>query len=118
MNPHVLITLLGSLTITSYRAVPEQTTPTCKDRYHCTTSIGENVSELGCAISQDLLKSGKVHYHDIIIIDGFAPRIVDDTMNPRIHNSIDLFVYTKDEERRINVQHKRVWVIHPQGEKR
>lgn len=107
--------LLGVLTITAYRPVPQQTKPSCTDRRHCETSIGENVSELGCAVSQDLLKSGKVHYRDIIIVEGFAPRIVFDTMNPRIHNAIDLFVYTKKEEHEVGIQHRRIWVIHVKG---
>lgn len=111
MEPQLLIVLIGTLTVTSYRAVPEQTRPECKSNQSCVTSIGENVSELGCAISQDLLKSGRVKYGDVILVDGYPPRIVDDTMNKRIHNAVDLFVYTKTEEKAIGVQHKRVWII-------
>ncbi len=98
--------------VTAYRAVPEQTKPTCRGRYECTTSINENVSELGAAVSQDLLASGKVHYRDVLYIDGIGYRIVFDTMHPRIRNAVDLFVYDKAVEKRVGVRHLAVWVIH------
>ncbi len=103
--------LIGTMTITSYRAVPAQTKPTCKSRDACHTSIDENVNELGCAVSQDLLASGKVHYHDVLWIPGAGYRIVFDTMHPRIHNSIDVFVYSRAEEVKFGVKHLRVWVV-------
>jgi 3D (Asp-Asp-Asp) domain-containing protein len=116
MDLNLFIMLLGTMTITSYRAVPMQTKPECTSRYHCETSIGENVSELGCAVSQDLLKSGKVHYRDVLYIEGHGYRIVNDTMALKNHNAVDLFVYTKAEEHKIGVQHRKVWLIHVNGE--
>jgi 3D (Asp-Asp-Asp) domain-containing protein len=101
--------LLGTLTVTSYRACPAQTRKECKNNHECTTSIGENVSELGVAVSPDLLASGRVHYRDVVYIPGFGFRIVNDTMNPRNHNAIDIFVYTKNEEKAIGVRHLQVY---------
>ena len=103
--------LLGTLTATSYRAVPAQTKPECTSRDHCRTAIDENVSELGIAVSQDLLASGKVHYRDVLFIDGLGPRIVNDCLNSRIHNSVDVFVYTRAEEKAFGVRHLKVWVL-------
>jgi 3D (Asp-Asp-Asp) domain-containing protein len=111
--------LIGTMTITSYRAVPAQTKITCKNRDSCHTSIDENVNQLGCAVSQDLLASGKIHYYDTLWIDGAGYRIVFDTMHKRIRNSIDVFVYTRDQEVKFGVKHGRVWVVaKPQNENR
>lgn len=104
--------LIGTMTITAYRPTPEQTKPECTGRRHCETSIGENVSELGVAVSQDLLASGKIHYLDVLFIPGIGYRTVFDTMHPRVHNAIDIFVYTKREEKAIGVRQASVWVIH------
>jgi 3D (Asp-Asp-Asp) domain-containing protein len=106
------LVLVGLLTVTSYRPVPAQTKPSCTDRFHCTTSIGENVSELGIAVSQDLLTSQKVHYGDVLYIEGHGYRIVNDTMALKNHNAVDLFVYTRAEEHKIGIQNRRVWLIH------
>lgn len=110
------LVLLGTLTATSYRAVPEQTKPECTSRRHCETSIGENVSELGVALSQDLLAGGKVRYRDVVYIDRVGYRIVDDTMHPRIRRAVDIFVYTEAEERAFGVRQLRVWVVRPPEE--
>lgn len=103
--------LLGTLTATSYRAVPEQTKATCVNRHACETSIGENVSELGVAVSPDLLHSGRVHYRDCLYISGVGFRIVNDTTNGRLHNAIDVFVYEKAEERAFGVRRLKVWLV-------
>lgn len=108
MNSVTLI-LLGSLTVTAYRPVAEQTKPECTNRDHCHTSIDENTNELGVAASQDLIKSGRLHYHDVIWIPGIGYRIVFDTMNARHKNSIDVFVYSKDEERKMGTRHLNVY---------
>ena len=109
MIAHML--LLGTLTITSYRATPAQTKPECTGRDRCRTSIDENVSELGVAVSQDLLASGAVHYRDVVYIDGIGYRIVNDCLNARIRNSFDVFVYRKAEEKAFGVRHLKVWVL-------
>ncbi len=116
MDPNLLIVLLGTCTITSYQPVPAQTKPECKDRFHCTTSIDDGITQFGAAVSQDLLKSGKVHYGDGLMIEGFPNiRIVNDTMNKRHKNHVDLLVFSYLDEKKIGTQHRRVWVIHPQG---
>lgn len=101
------------MTVTSYRPTPAQTKPECKDRDHCYTSIGENVNELGLAVSQDLLRSGKVHYYDTLYIEGIGFRAVFDCMAYRHRNSVDLLVYTYAEEHRIGVRKLRVWKVMP-----
>jgi 3D (Asp-Asp-Asp) domain-containing protein len=106
----IRLILLGTLTITSYRAVPEQTKPECKNRHFCETSIGENVSELGVAVSPDLLLFGKVSYREPIFIEGIGWRIVDDVMAAKNHNAIDVFVYTRAEEHAIGVRYLQVYV--------
>lgn len=103
--------LLGTLQATAYRATPAQTKPTCKDRHACETSIGENVSELGIAVSPDLLASGRVHYRDCLYIPGVGYRIVDDTTNKRLHNAVDVFVYEKNEEKAFGIRHLKVYVV-------
>jgi 3D (Asp-Asp-Asp) domain-containing protein len=103
--------LLGTLTATSYRAVPAQTKPECVNRHNCETSIGENVSELGVAVSQDLLKSGLVHYHDCVYIDGVGFRLVNDCMAARHKKSVDVFVYERNEEKTFGIRHLKVWVL-------
>lgn len=103
--------LLGVLTVTSYRAVPEQTKPTCTGRYNCDTATGDNVSEQGVAISQDLLRAGIVRYGDALYIDGIGYRIINDTMHHRHKRACDIFVYTYAEEKRIGVRHLKVYVI-------
>jgi 3D (Asp-Asp-Asp) domain-containing protein len=103
--------LLGTLTVTSYRATPAQTKPACRSNHECQTSIGENVSELGVAVSPDLLASGRVHYRDCLYIPGIGYRIVFDTTNKRLRNTVDVFVYERVEEKAFGVRHLKVWVI-------
>ena len=88
-----------------------QTRPGCKNNHDCVTSIGENVSELGVAVSPDLLATGRVHYRDVLFIDKIGYRIVNDTMAPKNHNAIDVFVYEKQEEKKFGVKHLRVWLL-------
>jgi 3D (Asp-Asp-Asp) domain-containing protein len=118
MDPQTLIVLLGTMTITSYQPIPAQTKPECKDRYHCTTSIDDGITQYGAAVSQDLLRSGTVHYGDGLLIEGLGTlRVVNDTMNKRHKRHVDLLVFSYAEEKKIGTQHRKVWVIHPEGEK-
>lgn len=104
--------LISSFTmVTAYRAVPEQTKPECRGRYGCTTSIGENVSMLGAAVSQDLLASGKVRYRDVLFIPSVGYRIVNDCTNRRLRNTVDVFVYTWDQEKAVTPHRSPVYVI-------
>jgi 3D (Asp-Asp-Asp) domain-containing protein len=86
-------TIVLTLFVTAYRSVPEQT-----DDTPFITSIGEHVSKFGCAVSQDLLASGKVRYGDYICIEGLKCCLVNDTMALRNKNAVDVWVATKAEE--------------------
>lgn len=103
--------LLGVLTVTSYRPTPEQTKPECTNRFHCTTSIDDGVTKFGVAVSQDLLKSGTVHYGDVLYVEGYGYRVVNDCMGERHRNAIDLMVLTRQDEKAIGVRHKKVLLI-------
>jgi 3D (Asp-Asp-Asp) domain-containing protein len=103
--------LLGILTCTSYRATPVQTKPSCTDRHHCETANGENVSQLGVAVSQDYLNSGVLHYGDCLYIDGVGFRIINDCLNRRYKRRVDVFVYTLAQEKKFGVQHLKVWLM-------
>ncbi len=103
--------LLGVLTLTSYQPIPAQTKPECKNRHQCETSIGDGISMYGCAVSQDLLKSGRVHYGDVLYVPGFGWRIVNDTMNARLKNSVDLLVFTRADEKKVGVRHVAIYRV-------
>jgi 3D (Asp-Asp-Asp) domain-containing protein len=103
--------LLGTLTATSYRAVPEQTKPECTSRNHCRTANNENVSELGVAVSQDYLDAGTIRYGDCLYIDGVGFRLVNDCLNRRYTKRVDVFVYTRAEEQKFGVRKLKVWLI-------
>ncbi len=84
------LTLIGFLTVTNYRSVPNQT-----DSSPFNTSTGERVSVSGAAISQDLLCGAcrkahhrckepsynkKIHYGDCLFIADVGFRIINDCM--------------------------------------
>lgn len=101
MGSPVLIGLvfIGSFTVTSYRSVPLQT-----DASPFYTSIGEHVCNDGIAVSQDLLKNGTFKYGEWIYIPNIGMKRVNDTMNVRFTNRMDVWVPSLDEEKRF---HKR-----------
>lgn len=122
----VELILLGTLTLTSYQPIPAQTKPECKNRHQCETSIGDGITMYGVAASQDLLKSGRLHYGDAILVPGFGKRIVNDAMGETkcvlwsdhkcikrvpIVNSIDLLVFTRREEKVVGVRRVNVYRI-------
>lgn len=102
------LVLLGTLTLTSYQPIPSQT-----DSSPTWTSIGDRTTRYGCAVSQDLLKSGRVRYGDILYIPGYGYRVINDTMNKRHKNHVDLLVNTRDEEKAVGVRHIAVYRITP-----
>lgn len=106
-----LALLLGVLTMTSYQPKPEQTKPTCIDRFHCTTSIDDGITKFGVAVSQDMLASGTLHYGDVLYIPGYGYRVVNDTMNIRHKRCIDLMVFTRGEEKAVGVRRLNVYKI-------
>lgn len=103
--------LIGTLTITSYQPIAAQTKPECTNRNHCRTSIDDGVTQFGIAASQDLLKSGEVHYGDIVIVEGYGARVVNDCMGPRANHAFDLMVFTHAEEKKVGVRHLKVYVV-------
>jgi 3D (Asp-Asp-Asp) domain-containing protein len=101
-----LVLLGATMSFTSYRSVPEQTDST---PFH--TSIGEHVAPGGCAVSRDLLKSGYVKYGDYLYIDGHGLCRVNDVMNKRHRNSVDVWVATYPEEKKIGYSKRTVWKV-------
>jgi 3D (Asp-Asp-Asp) domain-containing protein len=100
--------LLGNLTLTSYRSVESQT-----DSTPFITADGSHVTPYGCALSRDLLKrwGGPVDYGDLVYVEHFGFRVVNDCMAARHKKRIDLWVATYQEEKAINVQKRKVWLI-------
>ena len=103
MNPLLLIVTLGTMTVTAYQPIPAQTKPECVNRYHCTTSIDDGITMYGCAVSQDMLRSGIVKYGDVLSIPGVGLRVVNDTMNARHKRSVDVLVFSYEEERNVGI---------------
>lgn len=110
-NLLLTIIFLGKLHFTAYRPIPAQTKP---EGYEW-TSIGDKTTQFGCAVSQDLLKSDKVHYGDVLFIEGQGFRIVNDCMNARWKKAIDVLVFSYQEEKKVGVSYKRVWVVREKG---
>jgi hypothetical protein len=124
-EPDMLMTLLllGTLQVTSYRSVVHQT-----DMSPYITSTGERVHKYGVAVSQDLLcpkAFGKtklhkrrkcpyingLHYGDWLYVDGHGLRVINDTMNPRHRNHIDLWVSSHKEEKAFGTRQLKVYVM-------
>ena len=116
MNLVLTLILLGNFTITAYRSVPSQT-----DDSPYYTSTGEHVCKHGVAISQDLLANngGQLHYGDLVYIEDVGFKIVNDVMNKRHKNRMDIWVpkyedelkfYNKFKNRKVNV-----WIIKGNG---
>ncbi len=107
----VELILLGTMTLTSYQPIPAQTKSQCVNRHKCETSIGDGITMYGAAASQDLLKSGRLHYGDVIWVSGYGWRVINDTMNPRHKNSIDLLVFTREQEKQVGVRHLEIFRV-------
>ena len=107
----IKLVLLGVLQITSYRPIPAQTKPECVNRHQCETSIGDGITMYGIAASQDMLKSGEVHYGDIVLVDGYGYRVINDCLGPRAHRAFDLLVFTRAQEKAVGVRHLKVWLV-------
>lgn len=115
MNVIIIGVLIGSLQITSYRSVPEQT-----DDSPFITSTGERVCKDGVAVSQDLLKSKRIKYGDWLYIEGIGFKRINDTMHPRHKNHIDVWVATLQDEKEFHKKFKgktvKVWIVKVQEE--
>lgn len=110
MNLVLTAILIGTLNVTSYRSVPEQT-----DSSPYITSIGDRVGTHGVAVSQDLLKNGTVKYGDWLYLDGIGFRKVNDCMNIRHKNRVDVWLPTYEKEKEFDKKFKgkkiRVYLI-------
>lgn len=100
-----IISDLRTVTITSYNPVKEQ----CDSTPHITAS-GKHYGENCLALSRDLLykfdKRGVYYYGDTVYVT--IPFIVKDTMNKRIHSTIDILLLDKDNA--ILIGRKRGWI--------
>ena len=130
----VLISILiGNMTITSYRSVPEQT-----DSSPFITATGEHVTPHGVALSRDLLKrwGGPIDYGDYIYIEGHGIKVVNDCMadywcsqyemikgkkrcikKKYIRKHVDIWVKTYKEEKKIGWSKGYISLIQIKGEK-
>jgi hypothetical protein len=115
MDPNLFIVFLATVTVTSYQPLPQQTRQGCNGIHDCFTAVGDIPTKSGVAVSQDFLRSGQVHYGDVLDIEGIGLKVVNDCMNKRHKKSIDIMVWSYEEEHRIGVQHRKVWVIHTKG---
>jgi len=101
MNLALTLVLITNIQITGYQSLKSQT-----DDSPFVTSTGEHVCRHGVAVSQDLLASGKIRYGDWLYIEGIGLKFVNDTMNPRIKNSIDIWVSSHGEEKDIWLKYR------------
>lgn len=122
MNEIVLfigILLNSSMVITAYRSIPSQT-----DSSPNFTSIGDRTHRGGVAVSRDLLTrwKGPLNYGDYLYINGLGIYQVNDVMNDTIYDKethkkykirqhIDIWVSSHNEEKKIGIQHHRVFLI-------
>lgn len=112
-NPILVLVLLGSMNVTSYRSVPEQTKP---KGYEWGAS-GEKCNVHGVAVSQDLLKKngGTLEYGDLVYVEGIGYKFVNDCMNKRWKNRIDIWVEHYDDEKafdkKFHGQAVKVWKV-------
>jgi 3D (Asp-Asp-Asp) domain-containing protein len=99
---------VATVTLTSYQPVAKQT-----DSSPTWTSIGDRTTMFGVAVSQDMLRDGRVKYGDILIVEGMKQaRVVNDCMNKRYTNRIDILVFTHNEEKKIGVRKGiKIWRI-------
>jgi 3D (Asp-Asp-Asp) domain-containing protein len=110
---------LGSFQVTAYQSVPQQTRP---HGYYWTAS-GEKVNVHGVAVSQDMLEKngGQLKFGDMVYIEGVGLKFVNDTMNKRHKQKLDVWVMNFDEEKRFDNKFRgkklRMWLIRvPKGE--
>ena len=115
---NVLTLILVGITLTSYRPVKNQTDDT---PYH--TSTSDKVHASGIAVSRDMLcpmslskdlrikkhssltcNIPRIHYGDVLYIEGYGFKIVNDCMNKRHKRAVDIFVWTHAEERKIGTR--------------
>lgn len=95
------LVLISTVTVTSYRSVPEQTDDS---PYH--TSIGEHVHRGGCAVSRDLLGTA-APYGTWLYVEDVGICRVNDTTNERHRKLVDVWVTTYAEEKAFGVKRRK-----------
>lgn len=107
--------LIGNMQITSYRSVKEQT-----DDTPFITSTGDHVHSEGVALSRDLLSrwGGPISYGDVVYIEGYGTKVVNDCMNARHTNAVDMWVSSYAEEKEVGVRRGKVWIIKTHQERK
>src|SRR6185436_4601460 len=117
MNLILTIVLIGTMNITAYRSVPNQT-----DDSPFTTSIGERVHPHGIAVSRNLLKrwGGPLNYGDFVYIQGIGFKVINDTMHERYRDHIDVWVRNYEEEKEFDKEFRNkkvvMWLLMPKIE--
>jgi 3D (Asp-Asp-Asp) domain-containing protein len=105
---------VGTVTPTAYQSVPAQT-----DSSPHFTATGERTNVHGCAVSRDLLRKngGPLDYGDLIYLEGVGFKFVNDTMNARHRNRVDVWVESQSGESQFYKKWKgksiRVWKVSP-----
>ena len=104
----LVATLLGNMSVTSYRSLPEQT-----DSSPFITATGDHVHRDGVALSRNLLKrwGGPVDYGDVVYVEGYGLKVVNDCMHRRHKNHVDMWVETYEDEKAVGWRKGRVWLI-------
>ena len=95
---------ISNITITSYNNEIQQ----CDDTPNIMAS-NRLVYEGAAAISRDLKKKYNIKYGDLVYIKVFDSFfVIEDTMNERIKNTIDVFKFDKNESLKINFKNQDV----------
>ena len=95
---------ISNITITSYNNEIQQ----CDDTPNIMAS-NRLVYEGAVAISRDLKKKYNIKYGDLVYIKVFDSFfVIEDTMNERIKNTIDVFKFDKKESLKINFKNQDV----------
>jgi 3D (Asp-Asp-Asp) domain-containing protein len=107
---------IATIKATAYRSVPAQTKP---KGFHWTAS-GTRCSIHTLAVSQDLLEKngGKLKFGDLVYIDKIGFKFVEDVMNKRHKNRIDVWVSNYAEEKLFDLEFRnselKIWLVKEQ----
>jgi 3D (Asp-Asp-Asp) domain-containing protein len=99
------LVFIGTLTVTAYRSVPEQT-----DTTPFITSMGERTHKGGCAVSRDLL-AASLPYGTFIYIEDIGVCHINDTTNARHKRLVDVWVPSRSVEKHVGVKKRRVYKL-------
>ena len=114
MNSMILLAglFIGTMTVTSYQSVPEQT-----DSTPFIAADGHRVHPYGVAVSRDLHErwGGSLKFGDVLYIEDIGFKVVNDTMNARHRNHLDVWVSNLQNEKKFHAKYKgkklKVWRV-------